>query len=158
MKQLKINGRQAQWLVYLTPYDFIIKHRLGLLNPTNSLLRQLNYKAQGEPSLVQKDILASKLVGSNPNLLETARLNLIKLYNIVIAQEELSVIQKDLCNTIKCQLCKVVRTKFISLQNVIRASKGPNALSPLEGLKGQQALSTIKEAIGLHLRTPITTV
>ena len=102
MKQPKINGRQAQWLVYLTPYDFIIKHRLGLLNPANGPLRRPDYKAQGEPSLVQKDILASKLVGFNPNLLEIARLNSMKLYNTVIAQEGLSVTQKDLCNTVKC--------------------------------------------------------
>ena len=52
MKQPKINGRQARWLVYLTPYDFIIKHRLGILNPTNGLSRWPDYKAQEEPSLV----------------------------------------------------------------------------------------------------------
>jgi hypothetical protein len=85
MRQPKINGRQARWLVYLTPYDFIIKHRLGLLNPANGPSRRLDYKAQEEPSLVQKDILASKLVESNPNLLETARLNSTNLYNTVIA-------------------------------------------------------------------------
>ena len=84
MKQLKINGRQARWLVYLTPYNFIIKHRLRILNLANSLSRQLDYQAQGELSLVQKDLLASKLIESNPDLSETARLNL------------------ELCNTIKC--------------------------------------------------------
>ena len=51
---------------------------------------------------MQKDLLASKLVESNPNLLETARLDSAKLY-------KLSVTQKDLCNTIKCQLCEAVR-------------------------------------------------
>ena len=85
MRQPKINGRQARWLVYLTPYDFIIKHRPGLLNPADGPSRRPDYKAQEEPSLVQKDLLASKLVESNPNLLETARLNSTKLYNTVIA-------------------------------------------------------------------------
>jgi hypothetical protein len=42
---------------------------------------------------VQKDLLASKLVEFNLNLLETARLNL------------------GLCNTAKCQLCKAVGPK-----------------------------------------------
>ena len=84
MRQPKINGRQARWLVYLTPYDFIIKHRPGLLNPADGPSRRLDYKAQAEPSLVQKDILASKLVGSNPDLSETARLS-STLYNTVIA-------------------------------------------------------------------------
>src|SRR5438045_8194527 len=75
MKQPKINGRQARWFVYLTPYDFVIKHRPGTLNPADGPSRRPNYKAQEEPSLVQKDLLASKLVESNPDLLETARLN-----------------------------------------------------------------------------------
>ena len=66
------------------PYDFIIKHRLGLLNPTDGPSRRPDYKAQAEPSLVQKDILASKLVESNPDLLETVRLS-STLYNTVIA-------------------------------------------------------------------------
>jgi hypothetical protein len=42
---------------------------------------------------MQKDLLASKLVKFNLNLLKTARLNL------------------GLCNTAKCQLCKAVRPK-----------------------------------------------
>jgi RNase H-like domain found in reverse transcriptase len=33
MKQPKINGRQARWLIYLSPYDFTIRHRPGKLNP-----------------------------------------------------------------------------------------------------------------------------
>src|SRR5438045_7595086 len=75
MKQPKINGRQARWLVYLTPYDFVIKHRPGTLNPADGPSRRHDYKAQDEPSLVQKDLLASKLVESNPDLSGTARLN-----------------------------------------------------------------------------------
>jgi hypothetical protein len=146
MRQPKINGRQARWLVYLTPYDFIIKHRPGLLNPADGPSRRPDYKAQAEPSLVQKDILASKLVESDPDLSETARLS-STLYNTVITQKELSVTQKDLCNTVKCQLCSAAR-----------ASKGPDALSPSEGLEGQWASSTVEEAVGLFSKTPIATV
>jgi hypothetical protein len=49
---------------------------------------------------VQKDILASKLVESNPSLLETARLN------------------SELCNIVKCQLCEAVGSKYINLLEV----------------------------------------
>ena len=80
MKQPRINGRQARWLVYLTPYDFVIKHRPGLLNPADGPSRRPDYKAQEEPNLVQKDLLASKLVESNPELSETARFS-TTLYN-----------------------------------------------------------------------------
>jgi hypothetical protein len=63
MKQPRIKGRQARWLVHLTPYDFIIRHRRGLSNPADGPSRRPGYmaKAQRKPSLVQKDLLASKL-------------------------------------------------------------------------------------------------
>ena len=94
--------------------------------------------------------MASKLVESNPDLSETARLNSTKLYNTVIAQEELSVTQKDLCNTVKCQLCEAVRpeledivarSEFISLPeaelcDAARATRRVNARSPLVDSKG----------------------
>ena len=72
MKQLRINSRQARWLVYLTPYDFIIRHRPGLLNPTDGPSRRPDYlaTAQKKPSLIQKDLLATKLVGPNLHLPE----------------------------------------------------------------------------------------
>jgi hypothetical protein len=155
MKQPKINGRQARWLVYLTPYDFIIKHRPGLLNPADGPSRRPDYKAQVEPSLVQKDILASKLVESNPDLSETARLS-SALYNTAIAQEELSVTQKDLCNTAKCQLC--INLPKAELRDAARATQRVNARSPLEGLEGQWASSTVEGAVGLFSKTPIATV
>jgi hypothetical protein len=78
-----------------------------------------------------------------------------------------------LCNTVKCQLYKVARLKLEDivaeselkicllepeLQNVVRASKGPNTLSPLEGLEGQWASSTVEEAVSLFSKTPIATV
>ena len=63
MKQPRINSRQARWLVHLTPYDFIIRHWPGLMNPADGPSQRPDYmaKAQKEPSLVQKDLLASKL-------------------------------------------------------------------------------------------------
>src|SRR5436189_1329003 len=175
MKQPKINGRQARWLVYLTPYDFIIKHRPGILNPADGPSRRPDYKAQGEPSLVQKDLLASKLVESDPDLSETARLDF------------------GLCNTVKCQLCEVVgpescMTNRPELENRLYRTARPelelsvarpepiislpeaelcdtarvtwkvNARSPLVDSKGQWALSTDKEAVGSCSRTPIATV
>jgi hypothetical protein len=45
MKQPKINGRQARWLIYLTLYDFLIHHRPGLLNPADGPLRRPDYIA-----------------------------------------------------------------------------------------------------------------
>jgi hypothetical protein len=64
IKQPRINSRQARWLVYLTPYDFVIRHRPGLLNPADGPSRRPDYKAQAQrtPNLVQKDLLASRLV------------------------------------------------------------------------------------------------
>jgi hypothetical protein len=175
MKQPRINGRQARWLVYLTPYDFVIKHRPGLLNPADGPSRRPDYKAQEEPSLVQKDLLASKLVGSNPDLSKTARLD----KGLCDAVEQP---QCRLCNTVKCQLCDAVRqpenrlcdaagpkldtlarTHFVSLPkaelcDAARATQRVNARSPLVDSKGQWALSTVKEAVGPYLRTPIATV
>jgi len=67
MKQPKVNGRQARWLVYLTPYDFIIYHRPGILNPANGPSRRPDYMAQAqrEPSLLLKDLLAKRLAESD---------------------------------------------------------------------------------------------
>ena len=96
------------------------------MNPADGPSRRPNYKAQEEPGLVQKELLASKLVGSrtdrpNPRLHDTAR-----CYSI--AQRELSPVTDSLCDTVKCQLCIAARpkleefseakSKFISLQDV----------------------------------------
>ena len=76
MKQPRINSRQARWLIYLTLYDFIIRYRPGLLNPADGPSRRLDYMAtaQKEPSLVQKDLLAQKLVEPNSCLPEAEKL------------------------------------------------------------------------------------
>jgi hypothetical protein len=94
MKQPRINGRQARWLIHLTPYDFIIRHRPGLLNPADGPSRRPDYmaKAQREPSLVQKDLLASKLeTGPDSDRPGATRPDL------------------PLCEVAKCQLCEVAR-------------------------------------------------
>jgi len=36
MKQVKLNGRQARWCMYLAPFDFVIKHRSGITNPADA--------------------------------------------------------------------------------------------------------------------------
>ena len=46
MKQPRLNGRQARWLVYLTPYDFIIRHRPGQSNPADAPTRRPDYMAE----------------------------------------------------------------------------------------------------------------
>jgi hypothetical protein len=94
MRQPRINGRQARWLIYLTPYDFIIRHRPGLLNPADGPSRRPDYmaKAQKEPSLVQKDLLASKLeIGPDSDRPGATR-------------------SIPLCKVAKCQLCEIART------------------------------------------------
>ena len=48
MKQPRINSRQARWLIFLTLYNFIIRHRPGLLNPADGLSRQPDYMALAE--------------------------------------------------------------------------------------------------------------
>ena len=43
MKQPRLNGRQARWLIALTPYDFTIHHRPGDLNPADGPSRRPDY-------------------------------------------------------------------------------------------------------------------
>ena len=76
IKQPRINSRQARQLIFLTLYNFIIRYRLGLLNPTNGPSRQPDYMAlaQKELSLIQKGLLAKKLVGPDLLLPEVVRL------------------------------------------------------------------------------------
>ena len=42
MRQPRLNGRQARWCMYLTPFEFVIKHRPGKSNPADGLSRQIN--------------------------------------------------------------------------------------------------------------------
>ena len=43
MRQPRLNGRQARWCYYLTPYDFVIKWRSGLTNPADAPSRRPDY-------------------------------------------------------------------------------------------------------------------
>ena len=102
------------------------------MNSADGPSRRPNYQAQGELSLVQKDLLASKLIESNPDLSETARLN------------------SELCDIVKCQLCKAAGPKLdivagsefkISLPeaelcDTARATWRVNAQSPLVDSEG----------------------
>src|SRR6266852_1272994 len=97
MKQPQINGRQARWLIYLTPYDFIIRYRPGLLNPADGPSRRPDYLAQKGPSPEQDNLLASWLVGLNSDLSKAVKLS-------KAAGPDL-----PLCEVAKCQLCEVAK-------------------------------------------------
>jgi hypothetical protein len=112
MKQPRINSKQARWLVHLTPYDFIIRHQQGLSNPADGPLRRPGYmaKAPREPSLVQKDLLASELEtgldsdrprATRPDfpLCEVAKCRLCKIAE--------AISDFPLCEVAKCRLCKI---------------------------------------------------
>jgi transposase InsO family protein len=43
MRQPRLNGRQARWCYYLTPYDFVIKWRSGSTNPADAPSRRPDY-------------------------------------------------------------------------------------------------------------------
>jgi hypothetical protein len=62
-------------------YDFIIKHWPGLLNPADGPSRRPDYvtTAQKEPSQLQKDLLAAKLVDSEFSLPQAE-----ELYDIAV--------------------------------------------------------------------------
>jgi hypothetical protein len=117
MKQPRINSRQAQWLVYLTLYDFLIHHRPGILNPADGPSRRPDYiaTAQKEPGLLQNDLLAGRLAGSDltglarkiASLAQTDRL----ANKLVGSDSELpkAARPEGLCNIAKCQLCEVAR-------------------------------------------------
>ena len=48
MRQSKLNGRQARWCYYLTPYDFVIKWRSGSTNPADAPSRRPDYMTLNE--------------------------------------------------------------------------------------------------------------
>ena len=55
MRQPKLNGRQARWCYYLTPYDFVIKWRSGSTNPADAPSRRPDYMAQDKEDDGQDD-------------------------------------------------------------------------------------------------------
>ncbi|GFG20831.1 RNA-directed DNA polymerase (Reverse transcriptase) [Aspergillus udagawae] len=50
MKQPKLNGRQARWLISLMPFDFVIKHQKGKANPADAPTRRY-----GNQTMLQSD-------------------------------------------------------------------------------------------------------
>lgn len=50
MKNTKLNGRQARWCIFLTPYDFVIKHRAGKTNPADAPSRRPEYEGEEPPT------------------------------------------------------------------------------------------------------------
>ena len=54
MKQPKLNGRQARWCYYLTPYDFTIRWQAGSINPADAPSRRPDYIA-GDEDASQQD-------------------------------------------------------------------------------------------------------
>ena len=48
MRQPKLNGRQARWCYYLTPYDFKIKWQPGSMNPADAPSRRPDYMRSGD--------------------------------------------------------------------------------------------------------------
>ena len=61
MKQQKLNGRQARWCYYLTPYDFEVKWRSGSTNPADGPSRRPDY-IQGPTAI--ETTLASELLAT----------------------------------------------------------------------------------------------
>jgi hypothetical protein len=56
MKPPKLNGRQARWCLYLSSFDFTIKHQPGKRNPADGPSRRPDYN---ERELVRQEILAA---------------------------------------------------------------------------------------------------
>ncbi len=137
MRQPKINGRQARWLVYLTLYDFIIHHRPGLLNPADGPSRRPDYMvmAQKEPSLLQKDLLVERLAGSNSRVTDIP----------INPETESRLHEPDRPG---------ITLPEAELHEAARATRRVNAPSPLVDSKGQWASN--EGAVGLW--TPIATV
>jgi transposase InsO family protein len=49
MKQQHLNGRQARWCMYLSGYDFVIKHQPGKKNPADGPSRRPDYDSGEKP-------------------------------------------------------------------------------------------------------------
>lgn len=46
MRQEKLNGRQARWCMFLSPFHFVIKHRAGKTNPADGPSRRPDYESE----------------------------------------------------------------------------------------------------------------
>jgi len=61
MRQVKLNGRQARWCMYLAPFDFVIKHRSGITNPADAPSRRPDYEGDAGPQTELLTPLQQKL-------------------------------------------------------------------------------------------------
>ena len=64
MKQPKLNGRQARWLIFLAPYDFVINYRTGKTNPADAPSRRPDYQGGDEPNTDLLPLLEAKIPAS----------------------------------------------------------------------------------------------
>ena len=105
IRQPRINGRQARWLIYLTPYDFIIRHRPGLQNPADGPSWRPDYLAQKGPNPVQDNLLASRLVSSYSDLQNAAgtELPLYRVAKCQLCEVAEMAVQLPLYTSVKCQ-------------------------------------------------------
>lgn len=62
MRQPKLNGRQARWCMFLTPFDFVIKHRTGKSNPADAPSRRPDYEAEAQSRTEYLSPLQAKVV------------------------------------------------------------------------------------------------
>ena len=69
MTQQKLNGRQARWCMYLTPFNFVIKHRSGKTNPVDGLSRRPNSERVA-PDIELMTPIRNRIVGIEPHVLE----------------------------------------------------------------------------------------
>ena len=51
MNQPRFNGRQARWCMYLSPFDFEIRHQPGKKNPADAPSRRPDYEPPAEPNV-----------------------------------------------------------------------------------------------------------
>ena len=51
MNQPRFNGRQARWCMYLSPFDFEIRHQPGKKNPADAPSRRPDYEHPAEPNV-----------------------------------------------------------------------------------------------------------
>jgi hypothetical protein len=90
MGQPKLNGRQARWCMYLTPFDFVIKHRSGRSNPADGLSRQWDLDlgdARGKDLLLP---IRNRLVSTSQCMLCTAIPSLARSKGFTIDKAPLS--------------------------------------------------------------------
>jgi len=81
MKAQKLNQRQAHWTLYLSRFDFTLKHVLGTkMGKADGLSRRLDWKVE-----VEKD---------NDNQVFIKDCWLHSLYGVVIEGSEVDIIEK----------------------------------------------------------------